>query len=29
VPEGVGGDDPTEQILAAAALADERYKEGR
>ena len=29
VPEGVGGDDPTEQILAAAALADERYEEGR
>ena len=29
VPEGVDGDDPTEQILAAAALADERYKEGK
>ncbi len=29
VPEGVNGDDPTEQILSAAALADERYKEGK
>jgi cyclic 2,3-diphosphoglycerate synthase len=29
VPEGVGGDDPTELLLSAAALADERFKEGK
>ncbi|MDQ3662810.1 MAG: 2,3-diphosphoglycerate synthetase [Actinomycetota bacterium] len=29
VPEGVDGDDPTELIRSAAALADDRYKEGK
>ncbi|CAN5593366.1 cyclic 2,3-diphosphoglycerate synthase [soil metagenome] len=29
VPEGVDGDDPTDQIFSAAALADERYEEGK
>ena len=27
VPEGVGGDDPTEMLLSAASLADARYEE--